>query len=358
MSRGIGEKGNELLRFRAATLRTIGAEGEELLELVNEQQDRPRLVSQVGGERGTKSGGVVLQTDGQFFDSARAVNQGLAGARGRYAILLNSDAFVEEGAVGALVRFMDENPSCGLAGGRVVDTDGTWIRSIHRFPSLATEGLSRSLLRRLPWTRPKGAEDKPYDVDGVSGAWMIARPSAARQIGVLDEEYFLFLEDVDWCYRMWRGGWRVCHVPAAKVRHLHGASRKGDSLHSGVEYLRSLGHYFRKHRAWASRTVLWGLCGTRVALDWALALARDLAALGRDEGLARRRGDAHRLLLWSLGLRREACGYRPVPWPPQAAFDEFPQGSFIRRHPTPAAGSLPAHALPGAAMGVAAGTTC
>jgi hypothetical protein len=116
---------------------------------------------------------------------------------------------------------------------------------------LATELLNKSLLRRLSPEKFPGKEkvySEPVDVDSVIGACMMVRREALDQVGLLDEDYFLFLEETDWCYRMKRAGWKVYHVPDAEVYHFQGKSAEKEKKRARVEYFRSRYHFFKKNR--------------------------------------------------------------------------------------------------------------
>ncbi len=180
---------------------------------------------------------------------AKAVNQGLQKASGRYVLLLNPDTQVKNGAIRQLVSFMDECSNAGVAGAQLLNGDGSKQNSIANFPSLTTELLNKSLLR---WLFPKkfpGKErnySEPVEVDSVIGACMMVRRAALEQVGLLDEDYFLFLEETDWCYRMKRAGWKVYHVPQAEVYHFQGKSAEKDRKRAKVEYYRSRYHFFKR----------------------------------------------------------------------------------------------------------------
>jgi len=182
---------------------------------------------------------------------SRATNQGLRESLGRYVLLLNPDTEVREGAIERLVSFMDTHSDAGVAGPQLLDSDGSHQNSIANFPSLATELLNQSLLR---WLFPKQFPGKerdyaePVEVDSVIGACMIVRREAMDQVGLLDEEYFLFLEETDWCYQMKKAGWKIYHVPQAEIYHFQGKSAELEKKKAKIEYYRSRYHFFKKNR--------------------------------------------------------------------------------------------------------------
>ena len=194
---------------------------------------------------------------------AKANNQAMKRSKGKYILLLNPDTQVKEGAVENLTHFMDAHPEVGIAGAKLLNSDGYKQNSIANFPSLATELLNKSLLRWLfPKTFP-GKErniSEPIEVDSIIGACMMVRREAMEQVGLLDEDYFLFLEETDWCYRMKKAGWKVYHVPQAEVYHFQGKSAEKDKKRAKVEYYCSRYQFFKKNRgSWQWFALLIGL---------------------------------------------------------------------------------------------------
>lgn len=182
---------------------------------------------------------------------AKAANQGLEKASGRYILLLNPDTQVKRGAIERLVSFMESHPEAGMAGGQLLNSDGSRQNSIANFPSLVTELFNKNLLRWLFPTRFPGKERnylEPIEVDSVIGACMMVRRDVVEQVGSFDEDYFLFLEETDWCYRMKRKGWKVFHVPQAEIVHFQGKSAEREMAMAKIEYYHSRYLFFKKHR--------------------------------------------------------------------------------------------------------------
>jgi GT2 family glycosyltransferase len=182
---------------------------------------------------------------------ARAVNQGLQKASGRYVLLLNPDTLVKNGAIERLMSFMDAHPKAGISGAQLLNSNGSKQNSIANFPSLATELLNKNLLRWLSPERFPGKErnySEPIEVDSVIGACMMVRREALDQVGFLDEDYFLFLEETDWCYRMKKAGWKIYHNPQVEVYHFQGKSAEAERKRAKVEYYRSRYHFFKKNK--------------------------------------------------------------------------------------------------------------
>jgi GT2 family glycosyltransferase len=190
---------------------------------------------------------------------AKAVNQGLRVFSGRYALLLNPDTQVKEGTVEKLLVFMEDHPRAGVAGVQLLNSDGTKQNSIANFPSLATELLNKRVLRWLSPERFPGKErayPEPIEVESVIGACMLVKRKAMEEVGFLDEDYFLFLEETDWCFRMGKAGWKVYHVPQAEIVHFQGKSAEQDKKRAKVEYYRSRYYFFRKNRGMLQWVIL------------------------------------------------------------------------------------------------------
>ena len=235
-------------------------------------------------------------------------NAGIARARrGRHVLLLNNDTVVRRGALERCVAFLDTHPDVGAVGPQLVYPDGRKQNSIHAYPSLLTEFVPRGLLetllpRRFPSTRV--ALRGPVDVDAVLGACIAVRRAALDAIGPLPEDYFFFLEETDWLFRMTRAGWRVVHLPDAELVHVHGAGTKRRvPLETRIEYHRSLYHFFRKNRGPAQAL---GVVALRL-----LRLVAGLAALAPLALASARQRERFRQRLALLGWHLRGC---PPSW--------------------------------------------
>ena len=161
---------------------------------------------------------------------ARANNLALQQAGGRYALLLNSDTIVRPGNLEQLIGFADAHPHAGLIGVQLVNSDGSFQASFNNFPSLGTAiaeawGLMPRLSGNLHYpSRPPEQSQLATKCDWVGGACLLARRAALNQVGLLDESYFMNSEEVDWAYRMQRGGWQVWYTPDVQVIHMGGGS--------------------------------------------------------------------------------------------------------------------------------------
>lgn len=244
---------------------------------------------------------------------ARAVNQAMEVAKGRYLLLFNSDARALPETIEPLWRFMEERPDAAIAGPQLLDPDGTKQNSIAPFPSLATELLNKRFLRFLLPTRFPGKEREyshPIPVDSLVGACMMVRRKAVEEVGGLDEGYFLFLEETDWCWRMWERGWKVYFVPQAKAVHLQGGSVAAVRAEAKIEYYRSRYRFFRLRKKRSYWVLLFTIPGK---LIFEISGSLPLVFLKRKRERLR---VLLRLLLWHIklcpeeeGLRR-GCGAR------------------------------------------------
>ncbi|HTM57814.1 MAG TPA: glycosyltransferase family 2 protein [Candidatus Udaeobacter sp.] len=186
---------------------------------------------------------------------ARAVNQGIRASSGRYVLVMNPDCELRPAAARRLADYLESHPRSAIAAPRILNPDGSLEYSARSFPDHFTFLFNRySLLSRLlpgnPWTRRYLLSDWDHasvrDVDWVSGACMVVRRAAIDEVGGMDEAFFMFNEDVDWCRRMKLGGWAVSYVPDAVCMHHIGASRR-TSARVILARHRGMVHYFHKH---------------------------------------------------------------------------------------------------------------
>jgi GT2 family glycosyltransferase len=187
----------------------------------------------------------------------RANNQALAVARARYFFLLNPDTELRPGATRALVEFMDrgENSRVGIVGPQLVYPDGSIQPSRRRFPAFSTALLESTKLQQwFPHTRALKSyyvldrpEDETGDVDWVVGAGLFARRALYLEIGGMDERFFMYSEELDWCKRAKTAGWRVVFLPGAQVVHYEGKSSEQNPAQRDIHFHTSKVRYFKKH---------------------------------------------------------------------------------------------------------------
>ena len=192
-------------------------------------------------------------------------NAGMREADGRYFLLLNADAWVVGDAVERLVAFADSTPDAAYVGPLLRNPDGSLQRSVRGFPTLWRLATEYFLLRKLaPRSRALNAfyaggfaHDRIRDAEFLMGACMLVRRSAVDEVGPLDERYFLFSEETDWCYRFRSAGWRVLFYPGAEAVHVGGAGHGGRMFREQVRgHLRFLAKHRGEREAERARVLL------------------------------------------------------------------------------------------------------
>lgn len=183
-------------------------------------------------------------------------NVGLRRAKGRHCVLLNNDTVVLPDALEKCVRHLDAHADVGVVGPQLLNPDGSKQNSVHTYPNFVTEIVPKGLLESIaPWRFPSKRYEHagPLSVEAVLGACLFVRREVLEDVGPMPEEYFFFLEETDWCLRIRRAGWKVVHVPDARVIHVHGASsKKRVPAETRIEYHRSLYRFIGTHRGEAA----------------------------------------------------------------------------------------------------------
>lgn len=185
-------------------------------------------------------------------------NRGIRLSTGRYILLLNPDTEVLPGALARLIVYMDAEPGVGLCGPQLVYPDGKIQPSCRRFPTLASVLVRRTPLRS--WLKGSSVDrshlmsDMDHgsrrEVDWLLGACLMVRREFLQTVGLMDEGYHLYVEDIDWAYRARQRGWRVVYYPEARILHHHQAESDRALLSRYSWYhLRSMWRYYRKHLA-------------------------------------------------------------------------------------------------------------
>jgi GT2 family glycosyltransferase len=187
---------------------------------------------------------------------AAACNQGIRRSRGRFILLLNPDTEFTSGGITRMVEFLDAHAKVGICGPQMIDPKGEVLFSCRSFPSFLTAiSSSQSVLNRL---FPKNPLSKKYllkdvdrsqegEVDWVSGSSLLAKREVFEKIGFLDEIFFMYVEDVDFCYRAKKSGFSVYYFPQVTVVHQVGASTRRRRISMEVEHHKSMYHFYRKH---------------------------------------------------------------------------------------------------------------
>lgn len=230
---------------------------------------------------------------------AAAVNVGLRARRGRHVLLLNSDAEIEPDVLAGGVALLDDGSGIGVVGAELLHPNGRPQRSVHALPDWTGELLPERLVRGL---RRSGSAPRPgsggvVDVEAVRGAVFFIAGDLVEKLGGLDEGYFFFLEETDYCRRVRAAGRRVVHAPALRAVHRLGASSKTRApLATRIEFERSLDRFLIRNRGPGVARLVRGLRSLRTALGLLLlVLGAPLSARLRRK-LRERAG----LLLWHL----------------------------------------------------------
>jgi len=235
---------------------------------------------------------LLAQTENLGY--TRGNNLGLRAAQGRYLFVLNPDTEVVGGALEQMTAYMDAHPQVGALGPQLIDPDGAAQSTRRRFPTLATAFFESTWLQPLA---PRSLLDRYYaldlpadvvsQVDWVMGAAVLVRREAYAQVGGLDEGFFMYSEEVDWCRRLKAAGWQVVYFPPARIIHHIGRSSEQVPAATHIRFNASKVRYIRKyHGALAALALRWFLL-TGFALQLALEAAKWLVGHKRPLRAAR-----------------------------------------------------------------------
>ena len=187
-----------------------------------------------------------------------ANNLALRRVRGRYVLLLNPDTLLPADGLARAVARMEREPEIGILGVKLVRGDGSLDRACRR--SFPTPANALFHFLRLPRLFPKSERfgrynltyldpDQEYDVEAVAGSFMLLRREVLERVGLLDEVFWMYGEDLDLCWRAREAGWRTRYLPEVRVLHLKGESSKGRSFKCTYEFFRAMLLFYRKHYA-------------------------------------------------------------------------------------------------------------
>jgi len=206
----------------------------------------------------TKFPGVCLIENTTNMGFAKAVNQGIRQGSSPTAVLLNPDTSISEDFFKLAVEYMEQHPDVGILGPKILDPDGSIQGSARSFPTPLTAIFGRtSFMTRLFPNNPISRQniltinsDKTVrSVDWVSGACMVVSRKAIDVVGLMDECFFMYFEDADWCKRMWEEGWKVMYNPGISITHHVGTSSKKNFVKSSLEFHRSAFNFYKKHNS-------------------------------------------------------------------------------------------------------------
>lgn len=198
----------------------------------------------------------LIQT-GANLGFARANNVGIAASHGRYLALVNSDVKVLKDCITRLVDFCEQHADVGMVGPHVIGGDGKLQRSCRGFPNLWNM-FCRALALDSVFPKSKWfsgyslsywSHDVERTVDMLSGCFWLVRKAALEKVGLLDEAFFMYGEDMDWCRRFWNSGWKVVYVPSAEAIHYGGGSSANAPLRFYIERQRADLQYWKKHHS-------------------------------------------------------------------------------------------------------------
>jgi GT2 family glycosyltransferase len=200
---------------------------------------------------------LIANKDNQGY--TRPMNQGLRAARGQYLMQLNPDTKILLGAFDKLLEFMGVNPQVGICGPKVLNRDGSFQKQCRRGEPrpIAMLGYFLRLSRIFPNSKTLGSylleyedEDATLEVDALSGSCMLIRRDVIEEIGYLDEKFFAYQEDTDFCSRARQAGWKVCYYPEASIIHYGGqGGSRVEPYRSIIQWHRSYWLYYNKHLA-------------------------------------------------------------------------------------------------------------
>lgn len=210
----------EILKKCLQSLEENGLKGQEIIVVDNASTDGSQEMIKKEFPR------IKLVCNSENIGFAKANNQGIKEAMGKDILLLNSDIEVKEGSINKLYTFAEKHQEAGVVGARLLNPDGSLQPSVYHLPTIF--GAVKEF-----WFGQKGVfqkyaplGDKPIEVEAVTGAAMLIPRKIIDQVGLLDERYFMYFEDLDYCRRVKRAGLKVFYLPQAEIIHLHGASGK------------------------------------------------------------------------------------------------------------------------------------
>lgn len=205
---------------------------------------------------------IEVITNDENLGLAAGINLALGKVNGNYILVLNPDIVVLAGALEKMVNYMEKQADIGIMGGKLLSPNGVLQESCFRFYKPMTVVYRRTLLGQTAWGKAETDRflmkdfdhQRPRDVDWLMGSCYLLRDKAIKEVGGMDERFFLYFEDVDWCRRFWEKKWRVTYYPEAEFSHYYQrSSRQGGVLgkltnRAFREHIKSAVKYFWKYR--------------------------------------------------------------------------------------------------------------
>jgi GT2 family glycosyltransferase len=220
--------------------------------------------------------------------------------KGKYALLLNTDALLTPQAVNKLWSFCESNSRAAIVCGQLLNADGSKQNSVASFPSLLTLITNASLLEYLfPEQFPSKRYEygKPVEVDSAIGACLMIRKKALDEIGVFDERYFFFFEETDLAYAMQQADWKIYHIPDAYIYHLQGQSI-GNNVRSRIEFYRSRYQFVRKWHSRSYYICARGIIFMRLLINWAASCVMTIITFGSVKKIRQKFAVYSGLIFW------------------------------------------------------------
>lgn len=190
----------------------------------------------------------------------KAFNYGISHSLGEHILSLDNDTIVNPGALDSMVEFLDQTPKAGACGAKLVNPDGSPQHTARRFPNawnslfgrgtLLTRWFPNNMISNRYLMRENESLDVPYEVDSLSAACLMVRRSAIDQVGPLDENFFVYWCDTDWCFRIKAGGWKIFSLPSHEIIHNENSRtrhRKGRRIRGVLDFHKGVYRFYRKH---------------------------------------------------------------------------------------------------------------
>ena len=223
---------------------------------------------------------VELITNTSNVGFAAANNMAIKSTDSDFILLLNSDCRVYENSLDRMLGFMESIAEVAVVGPKIINSDGSIQYSCRKFPSIIDAGLHSILVTIAPdnpvsrkYKLADISREKPFEVDWVSGSCMLVRRQALLQTGFMDENYFMYVEDIDLCFQMWKKNWKVFYYPHAEILHHVGGSTNAGKVAASVRMQKSIFYFFWKNyrKSWKILLIplLVVVLGLRILLTFA-----------------------------------------------------------------------------------------
>jgi hypothetical protein len=277
-----------LLRRAIRSIQRTGKEGPDLEIIVVDNGSKDGTTEMIQAEFPR----VHLIANDYNAGFTRGNNQGIQVSCGEFILLLNPDTEIKEGALQRMVAYLEDHPAVGLVGPQLLNPDRTIQSSRRRFPTIPILFLESTWLQALASRQALAryyvedrSDDKVQSVDWVTGAAMMTRRTITESVGSLDESFFMYSEELDWCRRIKEAGWDIIYLPEAKIIHYEGKSSEQVIPARHIYFQSSKVHYAKKYhgsgvagalRGWLMAQYLWQTA--MEGLKWLVGHRRTLRA--------------------------------------------------------------------------------